>query len=192
MTIKKIKKSITETEFKKLISHTKGDDSLKMFNRLKLLRIFTLLYFSGMRINELSQIKFKHIEEILKTGETTIISHKTKTERILYFSEEGIKEIKKHFTDPEADREDYAICSWGNPKNRHHGISLISLTNKYMKKVLGEGYTSHSFRQGILVEMATRGIDTKTMQEFIGHASPSTTLRYVKPTAKDVKGALVR
>jgi len=30
---RKIKKSITEKEYKLLLSHTKGDDSLKEFNR---------------------------------------------------------------------------------------------------------------------------------------------------------------
>jgi integrase len=192
MAIKKVKKSVTEKEYKLLISHTKGDDSLKLFNRTKLLRIFTLLYFSGMRVNELSQIKFKHIDEILKNGETTITTHKTKDERILYFSDKGKKEIRKYFNDPGAQTDDYMICSWGNAKNPHHEISLINLVNKYMKKVLGNGFTSHSFRQGILTEMAMMGINTKVMQEFIGHKSSNTTLRYVKPTAKDVKNALVR
>ncbi len=191
MITKKIKKSITEVEYKKLIAHTKGDDFLKGFNQKRFLQIFTLLYFSGMRINEISQVKNKHIHEIIKNGETIIIAHKTKNKRILYFSNHAIKEILKYF-DPVAEENDFVISSWNNPKTKLHDISLINLVNKYMKKVLGEGYTSHSFRQGLLTEMGARSINPKIIQSFIGHSDVKTTLSYIKPTADDVKMSLVR
>ena len=191
MATKKIKKSITEKEYKLLQSHTKGDDSLKEFNRNRFLRIFSFLYFSGVQVNELSQIKYKHIKEIIKNGETVIVTHKTKNERILYFSDQSIKEMKKYF-DLSEDENNYIIASWNNPKNRMHEISLINLVNKYMKKVLGEGFTSHSFRQGLLTEMGSRSINPKIIQSFIGHSDVKTTLRYIKPTAADVKMSLVR
>jgi len=191
MATKKIKKSITEKEYKLLQSHTKGDDSLKEFNRNRFLRIFSFLYFSGVRVNELSQIKYKHIKEIIKNGETVIVTHKTKNERILYFSDKATKEIKKYF-DLSEDENDYIIASWNNPKNRMHEISLINLVNKYMRKVLGKGFTSHSFRQGLLSEMGSKSINPKIIQSFIGHSDVKTTLHYIKPTSNDVKMSLVR
>ena len=191
MTTKRIKKSITEKEYKLLMSHTKGDDSLKEFNQKRLLMIFCLLYYSGARINELSQIRYKHIKELLQNAETVIVTYKTKNERILYFSEKATKEMKKYF-DLNKDDNNYVIASWGNPKNRMHEISLINLVNKYMKKVLGEGFTSHSFRQGLLTEMGSRSINPKIIQSFIGHSDVKTTLRYIKPTAADVKMSLIR
>jgi integrase len=191
MTTKRIKKSITEKEYKLLVSHTKGDDSLKEFNRNRLLQIFCLLFYSGARINELSQIKYKHIYEIIETGETVIVTYKTKNERILYFSKKAIKEIKKYF-ELNQNEDHYIIASWNDPKTRLHEISLINLVNKYMKKVLGEGFTSHSFRQGLLTEMGSRSINPKIIQAFIGHSDVKTTLRYIKPTAHDVKMSLVR
>ncbi len=47
MATRRIKKSITEKEYKILMSHTKGDDSLKDFNQKRFLMIFWLLYYSG-------------------------------------------------------------------------------------------------------------------------------------------------
>lgn len=192
MSTKKIKKSITEKEYRFLMNYTRGDESLKTFNRDRFLKIFSFLYFSGIRINEISQIKFKHIEEIFKKGETVIVTHKTKSERVLFFSENAIKEIRKYFDPSQNDEEDFVVCSWGNPKTKLHDISLINLVNKYMKKILGEGFTSHSFRQGILTEMGAKSINPKIMQSFIGHSDVKTTLRYVKPTSNDVKASLVR
>lgn len=189
--MKRIKKSITETEYKKLIAHTKGDDQLKPFTRTRFLQIFSLLFFSGMRINETSQLTKKHIKEIFDKGETVIVSHKTKSERILFFSDDAVKELKKYFTLDGSD-EDYVISSWNNPRTKLHEISLVNLVNKYMKKVLGEGFTSHSFRQGLLTEMGARSVNPKIMQAFIGHSDVKTTLRYVKPTEREVKNALIR
>jgi len=128
---------------------------------------------------------------ILEKGETIIISHKTKSERILYFSEKSIKEISKYF-DTTAGDSDFVICSWGNPKTKLHNISLISLVNAYMHKVLGEGFTSHSFRQGLLAEMGAKSINPKIIQSFINHSDVKTTLRYIKPTENDVKMSLIR
>ena len=192
MATKKIKKSIIEKEYRFLMSYTRGDESLKSFNQDRFLKIFSFLFFSGIRINEISQIKFKHIEEIFKKGETVIVTHKTKSERVLFFSENAIKEIRKYFDPSQNDEEDFVVCSWGNPKTKLHDISLINLVNKYMKKILGEGFTSHSFRQGILTEMGAKSINPKIMQSFIGHSDVKTTLRYVKPTSNDVKASLVR
>ncbi len=191
MAAKKVRKSITEKEYKLLIGFVKEDDELKEFNRIKFLRIFTLLYFTGVRINEISQIRVRHIKQILSSGETIIVSHKTNRERVLYFSGKGTKEITKYF-DTTADAEDFVICSWGNPKNQLHSISLISLVNKYMSKVLGSGFTSHSFRQGLLTEMGSKSINPKIIQKFVGHSDVKTTLRYITPTEDDVKMSLIR
>ncbi len=173
------------------MSHTKGDDSLKPFNQKRFLMIFSFLYFSGIRINEISQLKVKQMKDLFAKGEITIVAHKTDSERVIHFSENGIKELKKYF-DLDGSDEDFVICSWANPKTKLHDISLINLVNRYMKKVLGEGFTSHSFRQGLLTEMGARSINPKIMQSFIGHSDVKTTLRYVKPTEKDVKASLIR
>ena len=192
MKIQRIKKSITEKEYKKLMAYTRGNEEIKKFNKKRFLKIFSLLYYSGLRVNEITQIKFSHIAEIINTGETIIVSHKTKVERILYFSESAIKEIKKYFTYSENELNDFCISSWGDPKKTFHEISLIQLVNKYMKLVLGAGYTSHSFRQGLITEMGSRSVNPKIIQSFIGHKNINTTLGYIKPTEDDIKRSLVR
>jgi len=82
--IKRIKKSVTVKEYKKLMVFVRGDEDIKSFSQKHFLKIFSLLYYSGMRVNEITQIKYSHIEEIINTGETIVVSHKTKRERVLY------------------------------------------------------------------------------------------------------------
>jgi len=190
--IKRVKKSVTVKEYKKLMSFVRGDEDIKSFSQKRFLKIFSLLYYSGLRVNEITQIKYSHIQEIIKTGETIIISHKTRRERVLYFSESAIKEIKKYFTYAESELNNYCITSWGNPQKTFHEISLIQLVNKYMKNILGDNYTSHSFRQGLITEMGSKSVNPKIIQSFIGHRNISTTLGYIKPTEEDIKLSLVR
>jgi site-specific recombinase XerD len=61
-----------------------------------------------------------------------------------------------------------------------------------IKEILGDGYTSHSFRQGLITEMGAKGVNVKIIAKFIGHSDVKTTMRYMKPTDDDVRGAMVR
>ncbi|QSZ41222.1 tyrosine-type recombinase/integrase [Sulfurimonas aquatica] len=190
--IKRVKKSVTEKEYKKLMAFVRGDEDIKEFNQKRFFKIFCILYYSGLRVNEITQIRYSHIQEIIQTSETIIISHKTKRERILYFSDTAIKELKKYFIYEESEINNYCITSWGNPQKHFHEVSLIQLVNKYMKSVLGDNYTSHSFRQGLITEMGSKSVNPRVIQSFIGHMNVSTTLGYIKPTDSDIKASLVR
>jgi len=174
------------------MAFVRGDEDIKSFNQKRFLKIFSLLYYSGLRVNEITQIKYSHIEEIVRTGETIVVSHKTKRERVLYFSESAIKDIKKYFIYEKSELNNYCITSWGNPQKTFHEVSLIQLVNKYMKNILGDNYTSHSFRQGLITEMGSKSVNPKIIQSFIGHRNISTTLGYIKPTEEDIKLSLVR
>ena len=73
--IKRVKRSVTEKEYKKLMAFVRGDEDIKVFNQKRFLKIFSLLYYSGLRVNEITQIKYPHIAQIIETSETIIISH---------------------------------------------------------------------------------------------------------------------
>ena len=146
----------------------------------------------GLYKDDTTKSRGIHIQEIIDTSETIIISHKTSRERVLYFSDSAIKEIKKYFTFEESELGNYCITSWGNPQKTFHEVSLIQLVNKYMKNILGDNYTSHSFRQGLITEMGSKNINPRVIQSFIGHQNVSTTLNYIKPTENDIKDSLVR
>ena len=192
--MKKLKHSIGEVEFKKLLIFLRGDERLKSFTKDRYLKIFTLLYYSGVRLNELSTFTNKNIKEILSCGETKIYLSKTDNERMLYFSSTAIKDIAKLFTESmKEEKDDYKVIrAWNRPYSSVHHITLIQSVNKYIQFVLGSGYSSHSFRQGLITDMACKSVNPKIIQSFIGHKSIRTTLSYVKPTKADVVGALVR
>ena len=50
--------------------------------------------------------------------------------------------------------------------------------NRYLVK-LGFKYTSHDFRHTKITELANAGLPTKSMQMYVGHKNPATTMRYI-------------
>ena len=191
--LKRIKESITEVEYKKLMNAVRGDEILRSNTKDNLLRTFTILYFTGLRLNELQQMKIQHIKELLEEGSCKLILPKTNSERKLFAGEEFKKQLGKLF---QLDEDlDTRVITKGSANNGRTGINhdvFIKQVNSKLKEILGSGYTSHSFRQGLITEMGAKQINTKIISKFIGHSDVKTTMRYINPTDDDLKGAMVR
>ncbi len=193
--VKRIKESVTELEYKKLMNAVRGDESLRDNTKQNLLRSFTILYYTGLRLNELQQMKLYHIQQLLENGSCKLVLSKTKSERKLFAGDEFKKQMKKLFNVTSEVDTDARIIAKGSVKTGKTGINndvFIKQVNKTMKQILGEGYTSHSFRQGIITEMGSKSINTKIISKFIGHSDVKTTMRYINPTDDDIVNAMIR
>lgn len=187
--VKRIKESIGKDEYKKLLHFINNDKSIKDSSRVNLLRAFTVLYYTGMRLNELQQMRISHIQELLENGECKIDLPKTSTQRKLFASREFKKELKPLFYDElQSDDIDRRIIT----KKSTNSAVFIKQVNSKIKEILGSGYTSHSFRQGLITQMGAKGINVKIISKFIGHSDVKTTIGYMKPTDDDIKGVMIR
>ena len=191
---KQIKESITKEEYKKLLHFTSNDINIKDNSKQNLLRTFTILYFTGLRLNELQQMKLQHIKELLENGVTKLILPKTKSERKLFASKEFKKELKTLFEQELLNNTnlDKRIITKKSSLSPINSDVFIKQVNSKIKEILGTGYTSHSFRQGLITQMASKQINTKIISKFIGHSDVKTTMHYIKPTDDDVKEAMIR
>lgn len=192
--VKRIKENITETEYKKLMNSVRGDDTIRENTRNNLQRTFCILYYTGLRLNELQELKIKDIQDLIKNKMIYTDISKTKTERKLFASDGFIKELKKIFDFTLEDSENRVITKGAN-KNKRTGINENTFTrivNDYIRKVLGLRYTTHSFRQGLITEMGARGVNVKLIKDFIGHSDVKTTLRYTRATDEDIVNCIVR
>lgn len=190
--IKRIKESITEVEFKKLMSYIRGDESIRENTKNNLLRTFIFLYFSGLRLNEVQELKIKDVKNLLNEGMIKVYVSKTSSERKIYLSNSFKKEIEKVFDFINEDEENRVIHKSINKKDKINNIVFIQQVNSKMKEILGPGFTSHSFRQGLITEMGSKSINVKIISNFIGHKNVSTTLGYIRPTDEQIRDALVR
>jgi len=145
--VKRIKESITQVEYKKLQNTIRGDETIRPNTKTNLLRAFTILYFTGLRLNEVQQLELKNIQELLTVGTTKLILTKTKSERKLFAGVEFQKQLKKLFIlDLSEKLQSKVIRKGSNPKEGINHLVFIAQVNQKMKEILGSGYTSHSFR----------------------------------------------
>lgn len=190
----KLKNSITETEYKKLILSVKRNKIIRARTKENYLRTFTILYYTGLRLNEVQELTIKHIKELFDKGITKIATTKTDSERKLYNSENFQNDLIKLF-DFQTEHNEMKVISKGSDKNRMTGLNKKEYTrqiNLIMKEVLGEGFSSHSFRQGLLTEMGAKGINISIIRDFVGHSNSQTTMGYIKATDEQIKQNLVR
>jgi len=193
-TVKRIKENIKETEYKRLVTFVRGDEAIRESTRTNLLRTFTILYYTGMRLNELQDLRISDIKELLEQGTVKIFLQKTKSERKLYLTKDFKKQLEKLFDFTIEEDTNRVICK-GSNKNKKTAINnivFIQQVNKYIKNILGSGYTSHSFRQGIISEFGAKGVNIKIISKFVGHSDVKTTMRYITPTDEDIMSNLIR
>ena len=191
---KKIKENITEVEYKKLMSFTRGNENLRENTKLNLLRTFTFLFFTGLRLNEVQELKIIDIKNLIQYGNVKINISKTSSERKLYLTNTFQKELVKIF-DLKNENDDNRIITKGANKNKKTSINnivFIQQVNKIIKEILGTGFSSHSFRQGLITEMGSKSINIKIISQFVGHKNISTTMGYMKPTDEQILNNLIR
>lgn len=188
------RKPILVPDFVRLMAFTRGDSEIQEHSRELLIKLYTLLYYTGCRINELRLFTVWDIQRIIRYWEFSLNNNtKTKKPRLIYFSDRGVKEIKKIFADDLRNRskESYIFRKRDSGRYALSSNYLQVKVNSHIQSALWPYFSSHSFRSGVISDMALNGINTRVIQEFIGHSSSSTTLRYVKPSEQDIKKSIV-
>jgi len=189
--IQRIKDNITPKDFKHLINYLKADSSVRANRKDRLIKLFNILYSTGLRVNETTQLTNSKLKELLSTKQTKVIAHKQSIEKIIYITESTKKELSKLFPILE-DNEDLIFTSERGSKKSPLAInSVIRDINQYLKKVFpNNNITSHSFRQTLITELAEKNINTKVIQTLIGHKSITSTYRYIKPSQDQIVNSL--
>lgn len=190
--ISKIKENISEQQYKLLLSSLRGNTSMRKVRKERLLKIFVILYNLGIRVNEVSQFTNNMLNELLDNSKLIIESHKQGSEKIVYLTQNSKKSIKKVFDDIPYNNDYVFVSERGSKRDVMEPSSMIRDVNTYLKSVFGSNtrLTSHSFRQTLISNLATSGINTKIIQNLIGHKSINTTYRYITTSEADLTTAL--
>lgn len=185
--MKKVKDNITKEQFNLLISSLKGNESIRANRKDRLIKTFTLLYYLGIRVNEVSQFTNSMILDLLKNRKLVIKSHKQYSEKYIYLTENSYKQLYKIFNKL-TNNNNIVFYSERCKNTTLNPLSLIRDVNSYLKYVFGNDsrITSHSFRQTLISNLATSGVNTKIIQNLIGHRSINTTYRYIKTEEADL------
>lgn len=150
--------------------------------------IFTMLYSSGCRVSEITNLK---LDDFMDNFHAAIVTGKGNKQRKVFFEEEArtalgiyLKDRKKVMQDngvPETNRQVFI-----NQKGLPITVGgLRYIISKYSgKDGTNRHVNPHAFRHTFATTMLSNGADVRLVQEMLGHSSISTTQRYTHITTE--------
>ncbi|WP_371196117.1 tyrosine-type recombinase/integrase [Glaciecola sp. SC05] len=143
--------------------------------------IVECFYASGIRRSELAALNLLDVD--FSNYQLRVVQSKNKKDRYAPFGKTAGKWLKKYLRDV---RPLYAsLCSGNafflNTAGMRFGTSnLSSLMSKYIKKAnINKTGACHQYRHAAATHMLDNEADIRHVQEFLGHASISTTQLYL-------------
>lgn len=175
---KSLPEFLTETEIEQVLNNIKMDSPAGYRNRT----ILELLYATGMRVSELSNLNFENLN--LEENEIKVFGKGSK-ERIVLISQRA-----KNFLETYIKTVRYLIFKSENQTSnepvfinkegyRLQPQSVRLAVKDVMEKIeLPKHVTPHVFRHSFATKMLENGADLRIVQELLGHSSISNTQIY--------------
>ncbi|HSX38183.1 MAG TPA: site-specific tyrosine recombinase/integron integrase [Chlamydiales bacterium] len=144
--------------------------------------IMELFYSSGLRLSELARLCKKDCD--LKNQILTI-QGKGKKQRIVPITKNAAEWIMKYLNHPERAEKEQGIVFLNKWGTRLTSRSIDRNFAVYLKASgLSDKITPHTIRHTIATHWLENGMDLKTIQMILGHASLSTTTIYTHVSSK--------
>ena len=159
--------------------------------------VILLLYETGARIEEARTLKFSDIDT--GNGRVKVLTlkqrKKNKIYRYLKISDKLLSLILNHRVTAKLTDDDFILSQrQGKPAITRKGISLMF--KSYVVKLLGQSNLDkahpHALRHTRAVHLLDSGMNIMLLKNFLGHASISNTLIYLKYSNKDMAEAINR
>ncbi len=153
--------------------------------------ILESLFSTGLRIAELVALNKEQFANIKnkKDLELSIIG-KGRNARTIYFSERALSWIKKYL-DTRKDKEKALFTHYRARKDAENRLRPRSIQRMVKKYAVTAGVpiftTPHVLRHSYATDLLNQGVDLRTIQEFLGHRSITSTQIYTHVTSKRLK-----
>jgi len=144
--------------------------------------IFELLYATGIRVSELSNIEIKNID---KKERTIRVTGKGNKERIVFFGSFALQALEKYLSMrsdllSKGDVPYLLINQRGTKLSRS---SIEAIISKRVKKIaLQHHLSAHTLSHTFATHMLENGANIRTVQELLGHEQLGTTEIYTHLT----------
>jgi integrase/recombinase XerC len=173
---KKLPQFLTIDEVFTLLDFPSENEPLSLRDKA----ILELLYSSGLRVSELTNLDTNHLE---LSNETIRVLGKGNKERIIPVSRKAILKLKS-----------YLDIRYQLIKRKNHNIEALFLNNRggrlsvrtvqrivdeaVRKSGLKKEVSPHVLRHSFATHLLNAGADLRSIQELLGHVSLSTTQKY--------------
>jgi site-specific recombinase XerD len=139
--------------------------------------ILYLLYGTGIRVSELSNLNIEHID--LKDRMIHIVGGKGNKDRIIPIPDGIIKILDCYLKNRRNDTIEKALIL-NRSGYRLTPRSIQRLVKKYKEEadLMDKKLTPHTLRHAFATHLLSNAVDIRVIQELLGHASLSTTQLY--------------
>jgi len=143
--------------------------------------VMEMAYSTGMRVSELSNLKF----EMINFTETVIrVTGKGNKQRLVPFGEKAMNAMNQYreLSRPELIGDEMSPFVFLNYRGgKLSRVSIWKMIKKYASEAgLPDDVTPHTFRHSFATHLIEGGADLRVVQELLGHSSISTTQIYTK------------
>lgn len=187
---KSLPKFLSSKEIEQILNNIKIDTPAGYRNRV----ILELLYATGMRISELSNLNFCNLN--LEENEITVMGKGAKERIVLVsarakdFLEKYLKNVRymvpEQSSRPEENEDSPVFIN--KTGYRLQAQSVRAALNDIVKKIeLPKKVTPHVFRHSFATKLLENGADLRVVQELLGHASISNTQIYTHVSTERLK-----
>ncbi len=150
--------------------------------------IFTMLYSSGCRVSEITNLK---LDDFMDNFHAAIVTGKGNKQRKVFFEEEARTALGIYLKDRKKVMQDNGVSETNrqvfiNQKGLPITVGgLRYIISKYSgKDGTNRHVNPHAFRHTFATTMLSNGADVRLVQEMLGHSSISTTQRYTHITTE--------
>ena len=143
-----------------------------------------LMLATAVRVNVISRLKRDNFNFDKKT--ITFYNRKSRKTQTINLSDDVINEVKSLFD--KHNNEHLFISNQGTPMSKR---TVERHIKKMLKKVTKNTDLQHAhcLRHTVAMRLAQRNVSIYVIKEFLGHASITSTQKYVKAVESDIKSA---
>ena len=147
--------------------------------------IISLLYSSGLRLNELCNLSLKDI--YMSTMQVHVRNSKNHGEHWTILSHRSLDLLIEYWNSYKVYR-DYLFVSSYEKHDKLSKSCVYRIIKKIGKEAGIEHVHPHVFRHSFASHMIEQGVPIEHVQAMMGHRSPSSTYRYIHVTNKAFMG----
>ena len=184
---KSLPEFLTETEMEQVLNNIKMDSPAGYRNRT----ILELLYATGMRISELSDLNFENLN--LDENEIKVFGKGSKerivlvSERAKKFLETYIKTVRYLIYKMDDDKPTSPVFINKTGYRLQPQSVRLAIKEVVEKIELPKHVTPHVFRHSFATKLLENGADLRVVQELLGHSSISNTQIYTHVSIQRLK-----
>jgi integrase/recombinase XerD len=154
---------------------------------LKHRTIIMLLYSTGMRVSEISNLRITDIDS--KSMRIKVVEGKGMKDRFTILSQQVLLELRAYYLIYKP--KEYLFN--GSGIGRKMSVRNIQHTIQKTLAQIGlasKKYTVHTIRHSFATHLVDNGTDLHTVKELLGHSTLQTTMRYMHLSSKRIQSVV--